>query len=137
MRLEQDTKLDYKDVLIRPKRSTLSSRSEVEITRSFSFKSSGQTLTGIPIIAANMDGIGTMSMARAFLPHKMFVALHKHYDLKQLKKFFESLSKLESPYVFYSMGIRDTDIEKLDAFLKLCKRDPISSICIDVANGYT
>ncbi|MDP3645718.1 MAG: GMP reductase [bacterium] len=137
MRIEEDVKLDYKDVLIRPKRSTLSSRSEVDITRTINFKASKQSITAIPIIAANMDGIGTFAMARAFIKQKMFVALHKHYSVPELKKFFESLKRVEAPYVFYTMGIRDADIKKLDALLKVVNEEKIASICIDVANGYT
>ncbi len=137
MRIEADTKLDYKDVLIRPKRSTLTSRSEVNISRTFAFKDSGQTLTTVPIIAANMDGVGTMAMARAFFPHKMLVALHKYYELPQLRTFFNSLKPAEAPYVFYTMGIKDTDVERLDALLKILDQSKIASICIDVANGYT
>ena len=67
MRIEEDTKLDFKDVLIRPKRSTLGSRKDVDITREFKFKWSGKSFKGVPIIAANMDGVGTFDMARAFV----------------------------------------------------------------------
>jgi hypothetical protein len=64
MRIEEDLKLGFKDVLIRPKRSTLKSRSDVELEREFTFKHSGQTWSGVPIIAANMDTVGTFSMAK-------------------------------------------------------------------------
>src|SRR6266403_1796779 len=83
MRIEEDIKLDYKDVLIRPKRSTLSSRKEVDISRTINFEASGQSITGVPIIAANMDGVGTFAMARVFIKQKMFVALHKHYTVPE------------------------------------------------------
>ena len=66
MRIEEDIKLDYKDVLIRPKRSTLSSRREVDITRDYQFRWSGKSFSGVPVVAANMDGVGTMAMAEAF-----------------------------------------------------------------------
>lgn len=137
MRIEEDVKLDYKDVLIRPKRSTLSSRSEVDITRTFSFVSSGRLLTSIPIIASNMDGVGTMTMARALIPHHMLVTLHKYYPVEDLKDFFESLSEEDAPYVFYTMGIKDRDVEKLDSLFSVLDESKIASICIDVANGYT
>jgi GMP reductase len=65
MRIEEDIKLDFKDVLIRPKRSTLSSRKEVDLVRTFKFKHSGWEWTGVPIMAANMDGVGTIDMAKA------------------------------------------------------------------------
>lgn len=66
MRIEEDLKLGFKDVLIRPKRSTLKSRSDVELERQFTFKHSGQTWSGVPIIAANMDTVGTFEMATAW-----------------------------------------------------------------------
>ena len=137
MRLEEDVKLDFKDVLIRPKRSTLTSRSEVDLTRTFDFKSSGQSLATVPLIAANMDGVGTMAMARAFIAHKMLVALHKYYPTLELKGFFESLTPEEAPYVFYTMGIKERDVEQLDALLAVMDEGRIASICIDVAYGYT
>ncbi len=67
MRIEEDLKLGFKDVLIRPKRSTLKSRSDVELERQFTFKHSGQSWSGVPIIAANMDTVGTFSMALRWL----------------------------------------------------------------------
>ncbi|HVV39251.1 MAG TPA: GMP reductase [Candidatus Paceibacterota bacterium] len=137
MRLEEDVKLDFKDVLIRPKRSTLTSRSEVDLTRTFDFKVSGQSLTTVPLIAANMDGVGTMAMARAFAPHNMLVALHKYYSAEELKNFFESLNPEDAKYVFYTMGIKERDVQQLDALLVIMDEDRIKSICIDVANGYT
>lgn len=137
MRIEEDIKLDYADVLIRPKRSTLNSRSEVDLTRTFAFPSSGRTLTAIPIIATNMDGVGTFSMARALIPYQMLTALHKFYEPLELKEFFESMTPEQSQYVFYTMGITDKDIDKLDATLSVLDESLISNICIDVANGYT
>jgi GMP reductase len=80
MRIEEDTKLDFKDVLIRPKRSTLSSRKEVNLVRTFQFKHSGQTWSGVPIMAANMDGVGTIEVAYALLKHRMFTCLVKNYN---------------------------------------------------------
>ena len=88
MRIEQDLKLDFKDVLIRPKRSTLTSRSEVDISREFVFLHSQRKYHGIPIIAANMDVTGTFGMARALAKHKLSAALHKHYSEAELLAFF-------------------------------------------------
>ena len=75
----QDTKLDFKDVLIRPKRSTLRSRKEVRMERSITFKHSGRTLTCVPVVVANMDTVGTFEMAKALCEHGCLVAIHKHY----------------------------------------------------------
>uniref|UniRef100_F1SGN8 GMP reductase n=1 Tax=Sus scrofa TaxID=9823 RepID=F1SGN8_PIG len=85
--IDNDVKLDFKDVLLRPKRSTLKSRSEVDLTRSFSFRNSKQMYTGIPIIAANMDTVGTFEMAKVLCKFSLFTAVHKHYSLEQWKEF--------------------------------------------------
>jgi GMP reductase len=107
MRIEEDVKLDYSDVLIRPKRSTLGSRAEVELVRQFTFTHSPRTLEAVPIIASNMAGVGTMDMARVFAKHKLLVALHKFYEVPKLVDFFTSISEQERNYVFYTMGAGD------------------------------
>ena len=83
MRIEEDLKLGFKDVLIRPKRSTLKSRSDVELEREFTFKHSGLTRSGVPIIAANMDTVGTFSMAKALATFGILTAVHKHYTAEE------------------------------------------------------
>lgn len=131
MRIENDPKLDFRDVLIRPKRSTLASRSEVDVHRSFRFAHTGQEWTGFPLIAANMDVVGTMAMARALLKHGAMVALHKHYSADDLIAFFKEET---SANAFYSLGTTESDHDKLKA---VNAKSPISKICLDVANGYT
>ncbi len=139
MRIEEDTKLDFKDVLIRPKRSTLRSRKEVDIAREFTFKWSGKTFSGVPIVAANMDGVGTFSMAKAFMEdgNGLSVALHKHYTLDELNQFFEEHG---GQSVWYSIGMVEADEEKLAQFAKGKTHQSgkgIEKLCIDVANGYS
>ena len=134
MRIENETKLDFKDVLIRPKRSTLRSRKDVDIEREFTFKWSGKKFKGVPVIAANMDGVGTFDMARAFVEngHGLTAALHKHYPLKTLQDFY---AKEGHDSVWYSIGMVKDDEEKLEAFIK--DGGQPDKICIDVANGYS
>lgn len=134
MRIENEQKLDFKDVLIRPKRSTLRSRKDVDISREFKFKWSGKSFKGVPIIAANMDGVGTFDMARAFVEndHGLSVALHKHYDIKTLQEFYADKGHGS---VWYSIGMVKDDEEKLAAFIKAGGKP--DKICIDVANGYS
>ena len=134
MRIEQDMKLDFKDVLIRPKRSTLTSRSEVDIARDYVFLHSQRKYHGIPVIAANMDTTGTVEMARALAKYKLSVALHKHYSEDELLAFFAE--QPAPPATFYSMGITTPDYEK---FRRVMERSngTINNICVDVANGYT
>ena len=90
MRIETDPKLDFKDVLIRPKRSTLNSRNEVDVSRAFRFYHTGSEWKGFPLIAANMDVTGTMAMAKALGRHGALTALHKHYPVGALAEFFSS-----------------------------------------------
>ena len=137
MHIEEAVKLDFKDVLIRPKRSTLTSRSQVDISREFIFHNSGKKYQGIPVIAANMDSTGTFEMANALGAQKLSAALHKHYSEVALVEFFTAQQRARtSPAVFYSMGIGKADYEKFTAVMA---RAPaaIDYVCIDVANGYT
>ena len=129
MRIIEDVKLDFKDVLITPKRSALASRSEVNLERNFKFRS-GNIWSGIPIIAANMDGVGTFEMDAELSKHKMMVALTKHYGEFDLINHFSG--RLFSSV--YSLGISKSDLEKFDVVY-----DSVAPIrvCIDVANGYT
>jgi GMP reductase len=138
MHIEEAIKLDFKDVLIRPKRSTLTSREQVDIHREFVFHHSGKRYHGIPVIAANMDSTGTMAMADVFADHHLSVALHKHYGLDQLTGFFTRLrdSGRTPSSAFYSMGIGRADEEKFRAVMKRTD-GAIEYVCVDVANGYT
>lgn len=131
MRIEQGTKLDFKDVLIRPKRSTLSSRKDVDLNRTFLFKNSGQTLNGIPIVSSNMDTTGTFEIAKELQKHNMFTCLHKYYSLDEWR---ENISDLNPEYFSISAGISDYDMEYLD--LIISNFPQIKFICLDVANGY-
>ena len=86
MRLDNEIKLDYKDVLLKPKRSTLSSRRDVEMTRSFTFRNSKETYECCPIVASNMDGVGTFSMAKVIQEYKMMTTITKTTTLDQWKQ---------------------------------------------------
>jgi GMP reductase len=134
MRIDNDIKLDYKDVLIRPKRSTLKSRSQVDVTRTYTFKHSQCTWTGVPIIAANMDTVGTFEMARALASHGVITAVHKHYSIDDWKQ-FGAAYPLVLPYVCVSAGTSDDDFNKLATILSALPE--VHFICLDVANGYS
>lgn len=135
MRIELDIKLGFKDVMIRPKRSTLKSRSQVSLSRSFTFLNSGNTWEGVPIMAANMDTVGTFEMAEALSEHKMFTAIHKHYNIEAWKKWINKTDKSILNYIALSTGTSKSDSEKVDAIMK--NHPEINFICIDVANGYS
>ncbi|NOJ48099.1 GMP reductase [Bradyrhizobium archetypum] len=131
MHIETDIKLDFRDVLIRPKRSTLTSRSEANITRTFRFRHSEIGWTGFPLIASNMDTIGTIEMARALSKFDALVALHKYYSVEELINFFSTDA---SHNAFFTVGTSSEDWEKL---AKVKAKVPVPMISIDVANGYT
>jgi GMP reductase len=132
MRIEDDIKLDFKDVLIRPKRSTLSSRKEVYLNRTYKFKHSEFVWTGVPIMAANMDGVGTLAIAEALYEHRMFTCLVKSYDEADL---FDIVGKLGGNYFAVSTGTGERDFERLSRIINAYPE--IKFICIDVANGYS
>ena len=138
MRIERDIKLDYSDVLFRPKRSTLSSRSEVTLDREFTFKHSGKTFNGVPIMAANMDGVGTFEMATTLCDNfKMFTCLAKGYQPADIHTWFNNQGNKNylAEHFAVSTGISDIDQERIDATLKLSRA--IQYVTIDVANGYS
>ena len=131
MRIVEDVKLDYKDVLIIPKRSTLASRNEVKVVRHFKFRS-GNEWYGVPLIAANMDGVGTLEMDLALDKYNAMVALTKHYkDIELIDHFKKNLNSS-----VYSLGISDKDLNKFDNVYNVVGNKNIK-VCIDVANGYT
>jgi len=133
-RIDNDIKLDFKDVLLRPKRSTLRSRAQVDLVRTIKFRNSGQTFTGVPIMAANMDTTGTFEMAVEFTKHKAFVAIHKYYSTEQWKEF--SVKHAESiAHVAVSSGTSDNDYKNMCEILAAVPE--LKTICIDVANGYS
>ena len=116
MRIIDDVKLDFSDVLIRPKRSTLESRKNAKLERTFSFKHSKQSWTGVPIIAANMDHTGTWPMNKALVKHGMLTAICKFLHYIPLKNAIKTI------------GL-DYNLDEIEYDLKW--------ICLDVANGYT
>ena len=133
MRIEEEVKLDYTDVLFRPKRSTLSSRKDVNLKRTYKFKYSNNEWSGIPIMAANMDGVGELGVAEKMSEFDMITCLTKQHDIKKLKQY----KKIKTIYknIALSIGIKKEDFNNLDKVLK--EFNFIKFICIDVANGYS
>ena len=133
MRIEEEIKLDYTDVLFRPKRSTLSSRKDVNLKRTYKFKYSNNEWSGIPIMAANMDGVGELGVAEKMSEFDMITCLTKQHDVKKLKQY----KKIKTIYknIALSIGIKKEDFTRLDELLK--EFNFIKFICIDVANGYS
>jgi len=133
MRIEEDIKLDYADVLFRPKRSTLSSRKDVELKRTYKFKYSNHQWTGTPIIAANMDGVGELEIAKSLAKFEMMTCLTKQHDIKAIKR--NAAIKEIFPHLTLSTGTSDKDYKRLNEILK--EFSFFEFICIDIANGYS
>lgn len=135
MRIETDLKLGFKDVMIRPKRSTLNSRAEVSLHRRFQFLHTGSSWEEIPIMAANMDTVGTFEMAHALSKYDLFTVIHKHYTAGEWNVFMQSVNKEMLNRVAISTGTSKADAKKLNAILT--QNPQLRFICIDVANGYS
>jgi guanosine monophosphate reductase len=133
MRIENEILLDFSDVLIRPKRSTLTSRKEVNLGRSYTFKYSQYTWYGIPIMAANMDGVGTIAMANVLSEFSMFTCLTK--DIGPFELLDAKQKNISYNSYALSTGTSDADLFRIKESLKL--HPEIQFICIDVANGYS
>lgn len=134
--IESDVKLDFKDVLIRPKRSSLASRQQVSVERSFKSVNSKKDITCVPVVAANMDTVGTFEVAEVLAKRKCMVAIHKHYTVEDWKKWAATEGgKATLPYVLVSTGILERDLTKLGEILKAVP--DLNSVCVDVANGYS
>tara|TARA_B100001057_G_C22815196_1_gene937091 strand:+ start:856 stop:1875 length:1020 start_codon:yes stop_codon:yes gene_type:complete len=128
MKIEESVKLDFRDVLIRPKRSTLASRSQVNLERELTFVHSKRKWSGIPIIASNMDTVGTIEMYRELSKHKMITCFHKFIKPEDFPL------DMDRNYYMISTGISDKDYARLQQCIKLL--DPYF-VCVDVANGYS
>lgn len=128
MKIEQDVKLDFSDVLIRPKRSTLESRSQINLEREFKFPHSTQIWKGIPIIASNMDTVGTPEMYNSLKNYNMLTCFHKFIDI-------DDYPENDRNKYMISIGIRDIDFDKLaEIYSKTPEKCNI--VCVDIANGY-
>jgi GMP reductase len=140
MRIEDDSKLDYKDVLIRPKRSTLGSRKDVELEREFTFRhyssANEEHYRGIPIMASNMDGVGTFEMADALAGLGLFTCLVKNYEAEELAAFFNAGEPARRENVAYSTGITTQDFDKFKG-VHAQTGAKLKYVCVDVANGYS
>nr|QFG74176.1 MAG: IMP dehydrogenase / GMP reductase domain protein [Megaviridae environmental sample] len=134
MIIDNDIKLDFKDVLIKPKRSTLSSRSQVDLARDFTFKFTDTTLKCVPVVVANMDTTGTFEMARVMSKNDACVAIHKHYTFEEWIEFAKQYPECTSKCIV-SSGVHRRDLDKL---YKIYTAIPdLKMVCLDVANGYS
>jgi len=132
MIIEQGVKYDFCDVLLKPKRTDLTSRIEVNVERTIVFKHSGAEWTGVPIIAANMDTVGTLAMYEALHKYKMLTAFHKFYTLEDFTKY--GLDKLNREYYMLTTGIKESEWEKTKGLIEVMNP---KFLMIDVANGYS
>lgn len=131
--IEPETYLNFDDVMIRPQYTSLSSRSQVKLEKTFTFKNKNITWTGVPIIAANMDTTGTFDVYNVLSKHKILTAMNKFYTLEDYKAALERKITLDPDYFMVSTGISDDNFNNLKEILA---EVPSNWICIDVANGY-
>ena len=145
MRIDNEIRLDYKDVLIRPKRSTLKSRSEVSLERDFTFRNytpdfpdnvKNYHYRGVPIMAANMDGVGTFAMAQELSEQSIFTCLVKTYSAKELIDYFSAGKAIRTNCVAMSIGTSQLDFDKLVEVYSKVKSN-LKYVCMDIANGYS
>jgi GMP reductase len=138
MRIKPTPMLDYPDVLFEPKRSSLPSRGDIDLEREIKFPHSPNRFKGTPIIAANMDGVGTFSMALELQKHKVMTCIRKHYTPEDWDKAFENGLKAEYTIICTgSNAIWDPDAKDYATTQEVLRNHPeLKYICIDVANGY-
>tara|TARA_B100002019_G_scaffold197674_1_gene171226 strand:+ start:293 stop:1345 length:1053 start_codon:yes stop_codon:yes gene_type:complete len=138
MRINTQPKLNFDDVLLEPKRSTLSSRKDVDMTRKFTFRNSGKVVNFLPIFASNMDGVGTFSMAKALQQHKMMTVITKSTTPEQWKEAVGSGVRLQSVSVCTGTNkMWDDDAQDYKYMQEILQSFPdIKFITVDVANAY-
>lgn len=132
MRIDDDLKLTFRDVLIRPKRSTLKSRSDVTLSREFKFRHTDVAWEGVPVVAANMDTTGTFEMATALQKNNMLTCLQKFYSVREIKSALKG--GMDPDNIAVTSGSTDESLELLSR--KMSLDDKLKFICLDVANGY-
>ena len=133
-KIKGEPKLDFCDVLIIPQKTSLSSRKEVSLNKTFEFIHSNKKWSGVPIVASNMDSVGTFEMAKYLTTQGALTCIHKHYTFDEWETFIMSNQVIDMSRVAISSGITNNDLEKLYSILD--KFSQISVICMDVANGY-
>ena len=144
MKIDTTIQLDFNNVLIRPKRTTIESRSNVNLTREFIFPHSKLKWKGVPVISSNMDTTGTFEVYDVLSKHKIITCMNKFYTLDDYKQknnvvcdidgeFDADNSSLDPNYFMVSTGISDNDFDNLCEILSIID---CNWICIDVANGY-
>ena len=133
MKIETTPQLDFHNVLIRPKRTTITSRSEVDLEREFTFAHSTMKWKGVPIIAANMDTTGTFDVYDVLSKHKMLTCLNKFYTVEDFRSREKEGRPLDPDYFMISTGINESAMSNL---FELVEHTNAKWICVDVANGY-
>ena len=138
MRINYDAKLNFEDVLLQPKRSTLSSRKDVDMTRNFTFRNSGKQMNFLPIFASNMDGVGTFSMAKVLQEYKMMTVITKTTGIEEWRKAVGNGVRLQSVSVCTGTNVMwDKEAQDWQTMQEVLKSFPdIKMITVDVANAY-
>jgi GMP reductase len=138
MRINYDPKLNFEDVLLQPKRSTLSSRKDVDMTRNFTFRNSHKQMNFLPIFASNMDGVGTFSMAKVLQEYKMMTVITKTTGIDEWRKAVGNGVRLQSVSVCTGTNVMwDKEAQDWKTMQEVLASFPdIKMITVDVANAY-
>tara|TARA_Y100001938_G_scaffold51754_1_gene72274 strand:- start:544 stop:1608 length:1065 start_codon:yes stop_codon:yes gene_type:complete len=134
MKIDNEVKLDFDDVLLVPQRSYAASRKEVNLKRNFKFYWSNKEWHGVPLMAANMDTTGTFNMGKSLNNYEAITCLHKHYSAEAIDGYYKYYNVESNVWVSIGMNL-DYELERLFEIEDNTSHEP--NICIDIANGYT
>ena len=132
MKIDYTPQLDFNNVLIRPKRTIITSRSQVNLVRKIKFAHAKYEWEGVPVIAANMDTTGTFEVYDVLSKHRMITCFNKFYTTKDFKDRMSN-AKLDPDYFMISTGISESGMNNLYEMVDVTNA---KWICVDVANGY-
>ncbi len=146
MQIINETQYDFNDVLIKPKRSELTSRKDVNLVREFKGRWNKKIkFSTIPLILSNMDSITSTEMCRKMLENNCMVAHNKFITYEEWEELLEEnlfKTSLKECRLAYTIGIRKNENGKyveLEQFRKLKNKYPdiFKHLIVDVPNGYT
>ena len=130
-----EKKLNFKDVLIVPKSSKINSRKDVILDTKILFPASGINWTGVPIMASNMDNVGTFEMGFALQNFHMTNAVSKFYNKDAWVKSISNGLDLE--FNFITFGLQEiSEIDEIISYILQKTNKNIKTIVFDIPNGY-
>ena len=101
--------------------------------RTYQFVNSKKEWTGIPIMASNMDTVGTFEMHKALSEHDVITCIAKHYN-SDSDNWWKLPYEKNTNTLCVMGGIADWDMEQT---INIYNNTRPAFIGLDVANGYT